>query len=346
MPEPSAPILFEVRGHLGLVTLNRPDALNALTRPMCALMRKMLEQWSGDDEIVAVAIRGLGPRAFCAGGDIRAMAKSSEQKTDEAAQFLKDEYRLNAAIGAFGKPFVALTHGVVMGGGAGVSVHGGFRAASGDLLFAMPETGIGFVPDIGSSYFLSRCPGKAGIYLALTGAGIGLGEALEWGLMTHAISAGDHDVLISGLAEGVAVEKLLAAHRQPRPAPRIALDRERMNVAFSAPSVEAVLERLDRDGSPFSAQTARTLRGRSPFSLKLAFRLIKEGGKRTREDCLKMEYRVASRRVMDADFREGVRAQLTDKDNQPRWVPAALAEVKDGDIAGYFAPLGAGELAI
>ena len=184
MREADPHILFEKRGALGLITLNRPKALNALTHGMCIGMSKTLAEWADDDTVRAAAIRGAGGRAFCAGGDIRAMAESSRDKTQAAANFLRDEYRLNARIGAYPKPYVALTHGVVMGGGAGVSVHGRYRLADTDLAFAMPETGIGFVPDIGSSFFLSRCPGEIGTYLALTGARIGLGDALAFGLMT------------------------------------------------------------------------------------------------------------------------------------------------------------------
>jgi enoyl-CoA hydratase len=342
MQEPE--ILFETRGLVGLITLNRPKALNALTRAMCVGMHERLQDWAGDPKIAAVAIRGLGPRAFCAGGDIRAMALSSEQKTQEAADFLRDEYRLNGAIGAFAKPFVALTHGVVMGGGAGVSVHGAFRTADADLVFAMPETGIGFVPDIGASYFLSRCPGETGMYLALTGGRIALGDALDWGLMTHYVQALAHEAVIEGLVQGEAAEKILGGVAQTRPPSILARHRDRIDLAFSAHSVEAVLERLDRDGSEFAVETARVIRSRSPISLKLAFRLVREGKSLSREECLKMEYRVAARRVGEWDFREGVRAQLRDKDNAPKWRPSALAAVKEGQIADYFASLGAREL--
>src|ERR1700761_3415090 len=202
MHEAEPHILFEKRGALGLVTLNRPKALNALTHGMCLGLSKTLEEWAADAAVKAGAIRGAGPRAFCAGGDIRAMAESSRDKTQTAANFLRDEYRLNAMIGAYAKPYVALTHGVVMGGGAGVSVHGSHRLGDEDLAFAMPETGIGFMPDIGASFFLSHCPGESGLYLALTGNRIGLGDALALGLMTHSISAANHDDIIGRLADG------------------------------------------------------------------------------------------------------------------------------------------------
>jgi enoyl-CoA hydratase len=342
MREADPHILFERRGALGLITLNRPKALNALTHGMCIGMAKRLKQWATDDAVRVVAIRGAGPRAFCAGGDIRAMAESSRDKTAAAANFLRDEYRLNAMIGAYAKPYVALTHGVVMGGGAGVSVHGSHRLGDADLAFAMPETGIGFIPDIGSSYFLSRCPGEAGLYLSLTGTRIGLGAAMALGLITHHVAATDHDALIERLADGEAPEQAIAVFAAP--APKSDLNRIVIDTAFAASSVEAVLERLDRDGSKFATDTARFIRTRAPLSLKLAFHLVRAGKGLALAECLKMEYRAALRTVMGHDFREGVRATLIDKDSVPHWNPSSLAAVKEADIAAYSAPLGAREL--
>ena len=255
MPKTAPHILFEKKGALGLITHNRPKALNALTHGMCIGMLKMLEEWARDDGVAVVAIRGKGPRAFCAGGDIRAMAESNSEKSPAAANFLRDEYRLNHMIGAYAKPYVALTHGVVMGGGASVSAHGTYRLADESVAFAMPEMGIGFIPDIGASYFLSRCPGGTGLYLALTGAAIGLGDALALGLMTHHVAATNHDALIARLAGGEAPAKAIGVAAAPAPSP--SLDRAVIDAAFSAPSVEAVLERLDRDGSDFAAHEPR-----------------------------------------------------------------------------------------
>jgi enoyl-CoA hydratase len=346
MQEAEPHILFETRDALGLITLNRPKALNALTHGMCIGMHKMLSEWGQNPAIRVVAIQGAGPRAFCAGGDIRAMADSSIDKTPAAANFLRDEYRLNGLIGAFPKPYVALTHGVVMGGGAGVSVHGPYRLADDDLAFAMPETGIGFIPDIGASFFLSRCPGETGMYLALTGARIGLGDALALGLMTHSVAASDHEELTARLAGGEAPDKIISIFARPAPPSLMAEHRSLIDRIFAAHSIEAVLERLDRDGSDFAAETARTIRGRSPTSLKLAFQLVRQGKGLPRNECLKMEYRVGSRVAMGHDFREGVRALLRDKDGRPRWEPSALAAVTEADVAGYFEPLGARELSL
>ena len=339
-------ILFEKKGAVGLMTLNRPKALNALTHGMCLGLQKMLAEWAEDAGVKAVAIRGTGARAFCAGGDIRAMYDSSIARTAAAAKFLADEYRVNAMIGAFPKPYIALTAGIVMGGGAGVSIHGSHRLGDDTLVFAMPETGIGFVTDIGATHFLSRCPGESGTYLGLTGARIGLGDAMALGLFTHAVKAEDHDALLARLAEGEDADRAIAPFVFKPPAPALAAERARLDTIFAASSVEAILERADRDGGEFPRAAAAMMRSRSPSAVKFIFRALREAKGKNLADCLKMEYRVACRAVMAHDFREGVRATLIDKDGKPRWQPAALAGVSDADISGYFAALGAGELSL
>src|SRR6201996_5696674 len=173
------------QGALGLLTLDRPKALNALTHGMIAAIAHSLAGWAADGSVKAVAIRGEGDRAFCSGGDIRAVQQAVVAGSDEGLTLLRDEYRMNALIGSYPKPYVALIHGICMGGGAGVSVHGHARLADASLSFAMPETGIGFIPDVGASFLLSRLPDEMGLYLGLTGGAIGQGDALELGLMTH-----------------------------------------------------------------------------------------------------------------------------------------------------------------
>ncbi len=337
-------ILFEKRGSLGLITLNRPKALNALTHEMCLAMAGTLREWARDNSVKAVAIRGAGEKAFCAGGDIRAMYESNLAGDAAAADFLADEYRLNGLIGAYPKPYVALARGIVMGGGAGVSIHGSHRLGDETLAFAMPESAIGFVTDIGASHFLSRCPGETGMYLGLTGARIGLGDAMALRLFSHAVKASDHELLFACLAEGVAPDAAIAGFAFRPGAPSLTAEHDRIATIFSAASVEAVLERLDRDGSEFARTTAATMRSRSPTALKFIFRCLRQAKGKNLADCLKMEYRVAVRAVMAHDFREGVRALLIDKDQKPRWQPSSLAAVGEADIAAYFAPLGAREL--
>ena len=331
-------IKSEKRGPLGLLTLDRPQALNALTHGMIKAIAARLGTWATDDAIKAVAIQGAGDRAFCAGGDIRAVQQAAIAGRDDGAHLLRDEYHMNALIGSYPKPYVALIHGVCMGGGAGVSVHGQYRLADASLDFAMPETAIGFIPDIGSSYFLSRLPDEMGMYLGLTGERIGLGDALTLGLMTHAVAKTDFEAVIEGLAQGRAVDEAIApfVHKaQPGP---LQAHRRRIATIFSAASVEAILERLDRDGSDFALATAQVIRMRSPTSLKLVFRQLREARVLDLRQCLAMEFRLAVRVLKDHDFREGVRAALVDKDRNPKWQPSSLAGV--GNLDPFFASLG------
>lgn len=335
-------IKSEKRGTLGLLTLDRPKALNALTHGMIRAITAQLDAWAGDAAIKAVAIRGAGDRAFCAGGDIRAVQQAALAGSDTGAELLRDEYRMNALIGAYPKPYIALIHGICMGGGAGVSVHGQYRLADASLDFAMPETGIGFIPDVGSSYFLSRLPDEIGLYLGLTGGRIGLGDALDVGLMTHAVAKTDFDAVIENLAQGRAAQEAIAPFvRKPAHGP-LHEHRRRIATLFSAPSVEAILERLDRDGSDFAAEAAQTIRTRSPTSLKLVFRELGQARRLGLPQCLAMELRLALRVLKTHDFGEGVRAALIDKDRNPKWRPASLAGVENLDA--FFAPLGAWEL--
>src|ERR1700722_20567547 len=206
-------IKSEKRGRLGLLTLNRPKALNALDHGMIRGITAQLQAWAADDGIAAVAIRGEGPRAFCSGGDIRAVQQAMVAGSGEGFVLLRDEYRMNALIGAYPKPYIALIHGICMGGGAGVSVHGKYRLANASLSFAMPETGIGFIPDVGASYFLSRLPDEMGMYLGLTGSAIGLGDALEFGLMTHAVAQEDFEAVIAALSEGKDFKPFVRKHQ-------------------------------------------------------------------------------------------------------------------------------------
>jgi enoyl-CoA hydratase len=305
---------------------------------MISAIAARLAQWAADAEITAVAIRGAGDRAFCAGGDIRAVRQSAQAGTAEGAELLRAEYRMNALIGSYPKPYVALLHGICMGGGAGVSVHGKFRLADASLSFAMPETGIGFIPDVGGSYFLSRAPGEMGMYLGLTASSIGLADALEAGLMTHAVERKDFDAVIEAMTRGEDVTRFAV---RPKPGP-LHEHRRRIETIFAGASVEAILERLERDGSEFAQATSQAIRSRSPTSLKLVFRQLRTGSKLDLKQCLAMEFRLALRLLKTPDFREGIRAALVDKDRNPKWQPSSLAGV--GDLDPFFASLGADEL--
>jgi enoyl-CoA hydratase len=344
MTEPE--ILFETRGAAGLITLNRPKALNALNLIMVSAMRRQLEQWAGDPAVRCVVIRGAGERAFCAGGDIRAIAKTGLEGSSYGIDFWREEYLLNTEIKHYPKPFIALVHGICMGGGIGVSVHGSYRLCDPSALFAMPETGIGFFPDIGGSFILSRCPGESGLYMGLSGARLGLGDALDAGLATHCLPQADWPALIQTPAKGAAPAAGIARAAKRAPAAPLAALRGDIDRLFSGAAVEDILAALDAEGSPFGRDTAATLRRRSPTSLKLAFREIRSGRESAFDDCMRMEFRMASRILSGHDFYEGVRAVLNDKDNAPHWQPATLAEVSAAAVEAYFAPLPGKELPV
>jgi enoyl-CoA hydratase len=334
-----AKVLIEMRGALGLVTLNRPGALNALDTAMVAALEYALDTFAAAPAVKAVAICGAGERAFCAGGDIRMVRQAVMEGSDAGARFLAAEYHLNARIGAYPKPFVALMHGFVLGGGAGISVHGGLRIADPGLSLGMPETGIGFIPDVGASHFLSRCPGLLGHYMGLTGVPIGAGDALAAGLVDHIVMRADFPALLDRLSEGQMPASAARALALTAPAPILAAHRACIDACFCAPDVETILERLDGDKSDFARATAATLRTRSPTSLKLVLRQLDGARTLSLRECLAQEYRLAMRVIQSHDFREGVRAALVDKDRNPRWRPATLQDVPQAVIDAAFAPL-------
>lgn len=337
-------VLFERRGALGLITLNRPNALNALTHAMCVAMRDRLSQWKADDAVKTVAIRGAGERAFCAGGDIRALYESGRAGASYAIDFYHDEYRLNAAVKHFPKPYVALLHGIVMGGGVGVSVHGSHRLADASAVFAMPETGIGLFPDVGGSFFLPRLPGETGTYLALSGARLNAADLAYTGISTHTVPAAQWEELIGRLAAGDDVDGALDGLSHLIEPPPLAKHRAEIDRVFSPQSVETVLAALDAEGTAWAQEIASTIQAKSPTSLKLTLRQLREGRSLDFDACMRMEFRMVNRIIAGHDFYEGVRATIIDKDGAPRWQPGSVAEISDADVDSYFAALGDGEL--
>lgn len=341
-------VLFEQADSLGLITLNRPDALNALTLGMCHAIEGQLRAWRNDTGVKAIAIMGAG-RAFCAGGDIRALYDTGVAgglNGDEYPyQFYRDEYRLNALIKNFPKPYIALLNGIVMGGGVGVSVHGSHRVVSENLRFAMPETGIGLFPDVGGSYFLSRCPGQLGAFLALTGSRIGATDAIYSGIGTAYVPAGDFGRLAGALAAAPSIDAAIASFAKPPPGePALAANRARIDRIFAHDTLEQIIAALAREGDAWAEQTRATMLGKSPLSSKVALRQLRQGAKLDFNACMRMEYRLARRFIEGKDFYEGVRATVIDKGQTPRWSPDTLAAVSDADVDAYFAPLGAREL--
>lgn len=339
-----ADVVFEKRGVAGIVTLNRPKALNALTHGMCVAMKVQLDAWKTDPTTECVVIRGAGGRAFCAGGDIRSLYESGKTGTSYAQDFYRDEYVLNAAIKHFPKPYIALLRGIVMGGGVGVSVHGSHRVADESAVFAMPETGIGLFPDVGGSFFLPRCPGQIGMYLAMTGARLKTADCIDAGIATHFVPSTSTDALVERLAAGEQPDRAISLFAQtPEPAPLAEYDAAIARL-FAGNTVEETLSRLNAEGNEWARGIASVIRTKSPTSLKLACRQLRMGALQDFDTCMRMEFRMVNRVIAGHDFYEGVRATIIDKDQSPKWKPAALEDVSDADIDAYFAPLGEKEL--
>jgi enoyl-CoA hydratase len=354
-------ILFGRDGGVGTVTLNRPQALNAFTLGMYRRFDPVLGGWAEDPAVHAVVIRGAGERAFCAGGDVRAIAEAGRGIAGDPALtsvFFAEEYRLIRRIHRLAKPYIAIIDGITMGGGAGVSVNGAWRIATERTMLAMPETGIGLFPDVGATRFLNLAPGHIGRYLALTGARLGPSDSLYCGFATHFVMRERVTALVEGLVhmrwlggeERAQVEGALAAVTGDPGTPPLAARRAAIDRCFAPGTVEGVLDALAREAAEegadgeWAAETRAGLLKKSPTSLKITLRQLILGEGYDIEAALALEYRLTQHFMQGHDFYEGVRAALIDKDQSPRWDPPTLAEVTDPIIDGYFAPLGPGEL--
>jgi enoyl-CoA hydratase len=345
-------VTFERRAAVATVTLDRPQALNALTLAMADQLDRQLREWAADPAVAVVAIRSAGGRAFCAGGDIRALYEAGRRRDAYVADFYRTESRLNHRIKTYGKPYIALIDGIVMGGGVGLSIHGSHRVVTERCQFAMPETGIGFFPDVGASWFLPRCPGALGTYLGLTGARLGAADMLYCGLATHYVPSGELAALSEALEgarwaddHGATIDALLdRASRDPGP-PALAQHRVTIDRCFGANSVEEVVARLEADGTEWARETVSILRRKSPTSLKVTMRQLQVGARLgSFAAAMRMEYRLARHFMAAPDFYEGVRAAVVDKDQTPRWQPASLAEVSDATVAEFFEPVDGSDL--
>jgi enoyl-CoA hydratase/carnithine racemase len=355
-------ILFGRKGAVGTVLLNRPQALNAFTLGMYRKFEPQLRAWAGDREISAVLVEGAGDRAFCAGGDVRAVYEAGKGLSDDpsfTSVFFAEEYRILPLIHHYPKPYIAIIDGITMGGGAGVSVNGAYRVATERTMFAMPETGIGLFPDVGATRFLNICPGHIGRYLGLTGARLGAADAVYCGLATHFVPHERVTDLVAALAgtawepgrEPAQVETVLSRFiADPGPAP-LAARRTVIDRCFAGETVEAILGALqtetgdpETDKSHWAQETRATLLTKSPTSLRITLRQLALGRGFDLEDALKLEYRMTQHVMAAHDFYEGIRAVLVDKDQKPRWQPASLAEMDEAATDAYFTPLGAAGL--
>jgi enoyl-CoA hydratase len=354
-------ILFGQEGGVATVTLNRPQALNAFTLDMYRRFDPILRGWADDPAVHAVLIRGAGGRAFCAGGDIRAIYEAGRGISGDralTAVFFREEYELLRHIHRFPKPYLAIIDGITMGGGAGVSVNGAYRVATEKTMLAMPETAIGLFPDVGATRFLNLCPGHIGRYLGLTGARLGAADALYCRFATHFAAQQRIADLVSAVTqlawqpggEHRQLVRLLADFAGDPGAAPLAARRAAIDRCFAGDSVEAILDSLAREAAAkgpeaeWAAQTRENLLTKSPTSLKITLRQLIVGRGFALEDALALEYRLTQHVMAGHDFYEGVRAVVIDKDQRPRWQPATLAEVDDTTVERYFAPLGEREL--
>uniref|UniRef100_A0A671T8W9 3-hydroxyisobutyryl-CoA hydrolase n=1 Tax=Sinocyclocheilus anshuiensis TaxID=1608454 RepID=A0A671T8W9_9TELE len=348
-------VLFENVGNAGVITLNRPKALNALNLTMIRHIYPQLKKWDKDSETDLVIIKGAGEKAFCAGGDIRAVTEAGKAGDSLAQDFFREEYILNNTIGTYQKPYVALIDGITMGGGVGLSVHGRFRVATEKTLFAMPETGIGLFPDVGGGYFLPRRQGKLGLFLALTGFRLKGRDVQRIGLATHFVQSDkiaslEKDLVDLKSPSNSDVAQLLDSYQE-----QSSLDAEKPFVLqeqteaidrlFSAGSVEEIMENLKKDGSAFALKQTETLSKMSPTSLKLTFRQIQEGARMSLQEVLVMEYRLSQACMCITDrFFPSLLAVLIDKDQSPKWKPSTLSEVSEQAIEECFSSLGERDL--
>lgn len=346
-------VLAEVRGRAGVITLNRPGAINSLTHAIVTRLAEVLGRWRDDDRVEVVVLTGAGERGLCAGGDVVALRDDALAGGTEGAAFWADEYTLNLAISRYPKPYVALMRGIVLGGGIGVSAHGSHRVVTEDTRVGMPETGIGFVPDVGGSHLLSRA-GGLGLHLALSGQHLGPAEAIEAGLADVHVPSKDLDALVEQICDCGDPEVIESWAGQPEPALRA--DRGELDRVYGAASVEEILAGLDDlspsdggapsddgahgdDGDGWALDAARRIRRNCPMSLAVTLAHLRRAADLDLAAALDAEYAVSVHMQRRHDFAEGVRAQVVDKDRKPHWQPATLAEVDPEEVAAVLGPL-------
>jgi enoyl-CoA hydratase len=333
-------IIVDKQGRLGRIRLNRPKAIHALTTDMCLGIIDALAEFEGDDDIAAVVFDHAEGRGFCAGGDIRMLAESGQGDGSEARAFFHAEYRMNHRLFAYTKPTVAFMDGIVMGGGVGIALPCTYRVATENTRFAMPETGIGLFPDVGGGWYLSRLPGQVGKFLALTGARLDGAECLALGLATHYVTAEAIPAAIDALHDSPDLSATLKSHGIGAPLARIVENRTHIDRLFAGDSVAAIMAALEADGSEWAMKELATLRTKSPLSMAVSLRLLREGAAMPDFAAeMRQEYAIGARVVHTRDFIEGVRALIVDKDNTPQWVP----DVSDAEVDSIFAPMPPGE---
>lgn len=337
----SEDVVVERRGRAGIITLDRPKAMNALTHGMVLAVLDALDGWRVDDDVQTVVIRGAGERGLCAGGDVVGLRRSIlDGELDATLRFFHDEYRMDAAVARFPKPVVSLMDGVVLGGGIGIGGHASHRVVTERSRIGFPEVTIGFAPDVGASWLLSRPEaGRIGQWMALTGQPIGAAAAIRAGLADHHVPADRLDALLARLEGGDADAAIAALATDAGPGAG-----DDVPDAFDEPTVEAVLAALDAGGVG-DREVAALIRTKSPTGLRVAAEARRRGAELPHlEAALAQELRIVAHAITTHDLAEGIRAQLVDKDRDPRWQPATLAEVTDADVDAYFAAPPSGDL--
>jgi enoyl-CoA hydratase len=341
-------VIVSAHGALRQITLNRPKALNALTLDMAVRMTALLREWANDPAVGAILLDGAGDRAFCAGGDIRALYDGAKAGSSLPATFWATEYRLDMLIARYPKPVVVVMDGMVMGGGIGLSAYASHRVVTERSALAMPETGIGYFPDVGASFLLARSPGETGTYLAMTGERVGAADAIFCGLADTHIPAAKRAELATALADcrdAADVRHKLEALSAPQPPGKFANARSWIDACFGTDRVEEIFNRLAASKGGAAQAALETLQRVSPTSLKITLRNIREARTFKRpEQSFMQDYRLSLACASGHDFVEGIRAQIVDKDRNPSWQPPRLEDVTPAIVDRYFASIGEREL--
>lgn len=339
----SEDVIISQQQHLGVITLNRPQALNALTLDMVRAIYQQLIVWRDDITIHAVIIRSAGGKAFCAGGDVRGLYELGRQDSPDQMTFFKEEYRLNQLIHHYPKPYIALMDGITMGGGVGISLHGSHPVATSSFVFAMPETAIGFFPDVGASYLLTRCPGKMGIYLGLTGNRLNAHEACAVGLVKYVIQPTVFEDVMNALLHAdlsddadARVNACLEPFHRSSPPDWLTDLQLKIDTAFVHTDMISLMRGLQLLDDPWYRDVMQTLAQKSPLSLCVTLAQFNNAVQMSFDECIEMDYCLAEHFMRGHDFYEGVRALLIDKDKSPQWWPKTLFLIEPSLVKGYF----------
>ncbi len=341
----SGDVLIRKEGRAGRITLNRPAALNALTWAMALEIEKALDSWVDDAQVRAVIVDAAGGKAFCAGGDIADLYRNGRAGNyDYGRKFWADEYRLNAKIYRYAKPYVAFMDGIVMGGGVGLSSHGSHRIVTERSAVAMPETGIGLIPDVGGTFLLSRMPGRCGEYIAMTASRIGPGDAIYGGFADLYMPSEKAALAIEALCKS-GDPKSVHALCEPPPEGELAARQSEIDALFAGADALDCIKDLEAASTPFAQVTAAAIRRNSPLSVAAALEAVRRARNLgSLEECLVQEYRFTYRCQEMSDFLEGIRAAVIDKDRKPRWQPGRLEDLDRERVVALLSPLGAWDL--